>query len=163
VWTHRDVRDAVASTPYALPSLPDGVGFNIAFRRMIRSGPSDGVPVEDLGVRGEPYAMTKNDLLNHNSDLLRHCIELLRTQAQTARSRPGAARRGARSPLAVGWAAARGASPSGKTPRRRKRSRVASCAGPRDSGSKASWRDSVSIAATSASTRTSTASTAKAQ
>jgi peptidase S41-like protein len=77
VWTHYDVREALAETAYALPALPDGIGYSIAIRRAIRSGESDGVPIEDLGIEGLPYAMTKDDLLYDNRDLVEFCARHL--------------------------------------------------------------------------------------
>lgn len=70
VWTSNDMLEALADTPFALEALPDGVQYSIAIRRATRSGESHGVPLEDVGVRGLPYAMTLNDLLNDNCDLL---------------------------------------------------------------------------------------------
>jgi hypothetical protein len=60
--------------------LSSGIGLSFAFRRATRSGPSEGLPIEDVGVAGAPYAMTRNDLLAGNVDLLAHCVGLLRQQ-----------------------------------------------------------------------------------
>lgn len=49
----------------------------MAIRRAIRSGRSDGVPIEDLGIRGIPYAMTRRDLLDGNRDLYGFCAQTL--------------------------------------------------------------------------------------
>jgi hypothetical protein len=35
------------------------------------------VPIEDLGVSGVPYEMTRDDLLRANRDLLAYCTALL--------------------------------------------------------------------------------------
>jgi hypothetical protein len=70
VWTDAQVRDALLGTDIDLPQLPGGVGFSLSIRRAIRSGPSDGVPIEDLGVAGIPYLMTRADLLDGNKNLL---------------------------------------------------------------------------------------------
>jgi hypothetical protein len=78
VWDYAELRRALAGSPIALPSLPSGIGLTFAFRRITRSGPSEGLTLEDVGVRGTPYAMTRNDLLFGNGDLLLHCIALLR-------------------------------------------------------------------------------------
>ena len=80
VWDYTDLRDALDGTPAALPRLPGGVALSFAFRRITRAGPSAGLTVEDVGVSGAPYAMTRDDLLAGNVDLLRHCVELLRKQ-----------------------------------------------------------------------------------
>jgi C-terminal processing protease CtpA/Prc len=77
VWTAAQLRDALASTDHALGALPDGVGYTLAIRRAIRSSLSDGVPIEDLGVSGVPYEMTRADLLHANRDLLAFCTDLL--------------------------------------------------------------------------------------
>ena len=44
---------------------------------MIRSACSDGIPLEDLGVTGTSYAMTRRDLLEGNADLIRFAASLL--------------------------------------------------------------------------------------
>ena len=49
----------------------------MAIRRAIRSGRSDGVPIEDLGIRGIPYELTRRDLLEGNRDLLSFCAQTL--------------------------------------------------------------------------------------
>jgi len=77
VWTSAQLRDALAGTDHALGPLPVGVGYTIAIRRAIRSSRSDGVPIEDLGVSGVPYEMTRADLLHGNRDLLAFCTDLL--------------------------------------------------------------------------------------
>jgi len=53
------------------------VRFTLAIRRAVRSGPADGVPIEDLGIAGIPYAMTRNDLENDNADLIAFCARQL--------------------------------------------------------------------------------------
>jgi hypothetical protein len=73
VWTDAHLRDALVATPYAFPPLPAGAGLTMSVRRAVRSGPSDGVPIEDLGVSGTPYTMTTADLLHGNRDLLAFC------------------------------------------------------------------------------------------
>ncbi len=84
VWGHDEVREALAGTESALPALPHGVGYTLAFRRAVRSAGSDGIPVEDLGIAGTPYAMTRADLLDSNSDLVAFCGDLLAQQEYTA-------------------------------------------------------------------------------
>jgi len=73
VWTSEDLRDALAQTDFAVDGLPEGVAYSIAIRRATRSGVSEGLPIEDVGVRGIPYAMTSDDLLKDNCDLLAFC------------------------------------------------------------------------------------------
>lgn len=77
VWTHFDLREALEGTAFALPDLPLGIGFTLAIRRATRARASAGLPIEDLGVRGLPYVMTRNDLLAGNRDLIAHCAGLL--------------------------------------------------------------------------------------
>ena len=77
VWTDSDLRDALNGTSYAFSQLPDGVGFTMAIRRAVRSGESDGIPIEDLGISGIPYAMTEADLRRDNRDLMRFATDLL--------------------------------------------------------------------------------------
>jgi hypothetical protein len=47
-------------------------------RRAIRSAAGDGIPIEDLGIPGIPYEMTRADLMNGNKDLLGFCTDMLR-------------------------------------------------------------------------------------
>ena len=63
VWTSSQLRDALDGTDHALAALPGGAHFTIAFRRAIRSADGDGIPIEDLGIPGIPYEMTRRDLL----------------------------------------------------------------------------------------------------
>ena len=46
----------------------------------VRTG--DGIPIEDLGIPGIPYEMTKNDLMHSNKDLLAFCTRLLNDVGQ---------------------------------------------------------------------------------
>jgi hypothetical protein len=78
VWTASQLRDAVGGTDEAWPAMPNGSGFTISFRRAIRSGTGDGIPIEDLGIPGQPYEMTTADLMNGNKDLLAYCAGLLK-------------------------------------------------------------------------------------
>jgi hypothetical protein len=80
VWDYSDLRQALADSPVALPLLPDGIGLSFSFRRATRSGPSEGIPIEDVGVSGTPYAMTRDDLLFDNSDLIGTCVAILKQQ-----------------------------------------------------------------------------------
>jgi hypothetical protein len=80
VTTYADLRQDLTGSEAALPLLPDGIGLSLAFRRATRSGPNEGLPIEDVGVEGTPYAMTRDDLLLDNRDLITTCIEELRNQ-----------------------------------------------------------------------------------
>jgi len=84
VWDYEDLRPLMAGTDFELPALPDGIGMSFAFRRATRAGPSEGLPIEDVGIGGEPYAMTRDDLLAGNPDLLAHCFALLAKQRQSS-------------------------------------------------------------------------------
>ena len=84
VWEYADLKKALQGTPLALPPLASGIGLSFAFRRATRSGPSEGLTIEDVGIAGTPYAMTRNDLLAGNGDLLMHCVELLRAEPPSA-------------------------------------------------------------------------------
>lgn len=86
VWEYDDLRKALSGAPIGLPSLSSGIGLSFAFRRATRAGPSEGLTIEDVGVAGTPYAMTRNDLLAGNGDLLLRCVALLRQQPLSAMS-----------------------------------------------------------------------------
>ena len=81
VWGDLQLSEALTGTPFEFDPLPDGVHFTMAIRRAIRSGRSDGVPIEDLGIRGIPYALTRRDLLEGNRDLHSFCARTLRDWA----------------------------------------------------------------------------------
>ena len=78
VWDYKDLRAALKGTADALPKLPDGIGLTLSLRRATRSGPSEGLAIEDVGVAGPSYAMTRADLLHSNRDLMAYCVSLLR-------------------------------------------------------------------------------------
>jgi hypothetical protein len=78
VWTSAQLRDALSGTDHQQARMPAGTGFTMAFRRAIRSAAGDGIPIEDLGIPGIPYEMTRADLMNGNKDLLRFCTDMLR-------------------------------------------------------------------------------------
>ncbi|MEL7166458.1 MAG: S41 family peptidase [Pseudomonadota bacterium] len=51
--------------------LPGGYDLNLSMRRAYRTGPSVGLPIEDLGVPAHVvHRLTKRDLLEQNADLL---------------------------------------------------------------------------------------------
>jgi hypothetical protein len=83
VWDYAELKSALAGSPLELPALPDGIGLSFSFRRATRAGPNEGVPIEDIGIRGTPYAMTRDDLLAGNRDLLSDCIARLRQMPLT--------------------------------------------------------------------------------
>jgi len=84
VWDYEYLRALMAGTDFELPVLPAGIGMSFAFRRATRAGPSEGLPIEDVGIRGAPYAMTRDDLLAGNPDLLAHCFELLKKMRRSS-------------------------------------------------------------------------------
>jgi hypothetical protein len=83
VWGSEDLCAALDSTDKPLPRLPAGVRFTVAVRRAVRSGDADGMLIEDAGIPGQPYAMTRQDVLNGNEDLIEHCGEILAAQPRT--------------------------------------------------------------------------------
>jgi hypothetical protein len=78
VLQYGDLRNALAGSPAALPTLPDGIDLSFSFRRATRARASEGLPIEDVGVEGIPYDMTRDDLLNGNVDLMAGCIGILK-------------------------------------------------------------------------------------
>jgi hypothetical protein len=78
VWTSDDIQYAYHAAGRGLPPIPRGISFSISVRRMIRSGRSAGLAVEDVGVAGDDrHEMTSNDLMNGNVDLAEFCTGLL--------------------------------------------------------------------------------------
>jgi hypothetical protein len=78
VWTSDEVQYAYHAARRDLPPLPPGIGFTISVRRMVRSGDSAGLAIEDVGVLGEDeYDMTERDLVEENNDLIDYCARLL--------------------------------------------------------------------------------------
>jgi hypothetical protein len=78
VWTAADVEYAYHAAHRTLPPLPPGIGYTIAVRRMVRTGRSAGLAVEDVGVVGdEEHETTERDLVDDNADLLERCTGLL--------------------------------------------------------------------------------------
>lgn len=85
VWEHTDVESALVATEFARPPLPAGISYTLAVRRATRSGPFDGLAIEDVGVAGDlSYAMTRRDLIEDNRDLLAFCGRLLRRLPRTS-------------------------------------------------------------------------------
>jgi hypothetical protein len=78
VWEYGDLRKALAGSTAELPVLPNGIDMTFSFRRATRARANDGVPIEDVGIQGTPYAMTENDLLHDNQDLIARCIAELK-------------------------------------------------------------------------------------
>jgi hypothetical protein len=83
VWSSDDLRAALAAAEEPLPPLPHGVSFTLALRRAVRSGDADGTLIEDAGVSGQSYAMTKADVLDRNVDLIEYCCKILAAQPLT--------------------------------------------------------------------------------
>ncbi len=83
VWGADDTRAALAAANAPLPPLPHGVGFTVAIRRAVRSNDAAGTLIEDAGISGQPYDMTRDDLFKGNRDLIEHCGELLAAQPRT--------------------------------------------------------------------------------
>ena len=83
VWDSEDLRAALAAAKSPLPALPTGVSFTLAVRRAVRTNDAEGTLVEDVGVAGQPYEMTRRDIMSANRDLIEHCAELLAAQPRT--------------------------------------------------------------------------------
>jgi hypothetical protein len=83
VWDSDDLRAALDSAKRPLPALPAGVRFTVAVRRAVRSGAADGTLIEDAGVPGQPYTMTREDIFGGNQPLIEHCAEILAAQPFT--------------------------------------------------------------------------------
>jgi len=83
VWGSEDLRAALSAAKAPLPRLPDGVHFTMAVRRAVRGSAADGTLIEDAGVPGQPYEMTRNDIFRKNRDLIELCGELLASQPRT--------------------------------------------------------------------------------
>jgi hypothetical protein len=76
VWDHDLLRQVLPQGPFS--ALPQGASMRVSIRRVIRSGPRRGVPLEDLGVQPDAlHHMTKNDLLSDNADLLARASQML--------------------------------------------------------------------------------------
>jgi C-terminal processing protease CtpA/Prc len=86
VWDYAELRAALAGSPIQPPALPDGIGLSLSYRRATRSGPSEGLPIEDIGIAGASYTLTRDDLLAGNRDLIAHCISLLKEGPLTGMS-----------------------------------------------------------------------------
>jgi len=83
VWTSDDLSAAMNPAGLPLPVLAHGANFTMALRRAVRSGDADSVLIEDAGIAGQPYAMTKRDIFDGNRDLIEHCAEILAAQPVT--------------------------------------------------------------------------------
>ena len=83
VWSSDDLRAALAAAKSPLPTLPAGVSFTVAVRRAVRSNDAEGTLVEDVGVSGQPYDMTRRDIFGGNRDLIEHCAAMLAAQPRT--------------------------------------------------------------------------------
>lgn len=83
VWGSDDVRAALEAAGQPFPRLPSDIRFSVAVRRAVRSNDADGTLIEDAGVRGQPYAMTHDDIFRDNRDLIAHCAEILSAQPWT--------------------------------------------------------------------------------
>jgi len=83
VWQFENLRAILKSADVHLPELPQKINLTVALRRVVRVGTADGMLIEDIGVQGQSYAMTENDLLNQNQDLMNFCGKLLANRAWT--------------------------------------------------------------------------------
>jgi hypothetical protein len=84
VWFWEHVTRALSGTGHALASLPEDVGFTVAFRRCLRAGPVAGLGIEDVGVLGHiERSLTLTDLTEKNKDLMDFCGRLLASEPVT--------------------------------------------------------------------------------
>lgn len=83
VWDSDDLRLALRAARRPLPRLPAGVGFTVAVRRAVRTGDAEGTLIEDAGVPGQRYDMTRDDIFERNRDLTERCGEMLAAQPWT--------------------------------------------------------------------------------
>ena len=63
--------------------LPPNVSFTVAVRRAVRSGVADGTLIEDAGIVGQSYDMTRDDIFHGNRDLMEYCGKILASQPRT--------------------------------------------------------------------------------
>ena len=83
VWDSNDLRAALAAAEHPLPDLPPNVSFTVAVRRAVRSGVADGTLIEDAGIVGQSYDMTRDDIFHGNRDLMEYCGKILASQPRT--------------------------------------------------------------------------------
>jgi hypothetical protein len=83
VWESQDVVAAMQAADISLAELASGVNFTLSVRRAVRSGDADGVLIEDSGIAGQPYEMTRRDIFAKNQDLIDHCGAILAHQPRT--------------------------------------------------------------------------------
>ena len=83
VWTSDDLSAAMKAAGHPLPVLAEGANFTMAFRRAVRSGSSESVLIEDSGIAGQAYSMSRRDIFEGNVDLIEYCGKLLAAQPWT--------------------------------------------------------------------------------
>jgi hypothetical protein len=83
VWSSDDLSAAMKAAGHPLPALAKGANFTMAFRRAVRSGSSEGVLIEDSGIAGQSYSMSRRDIFEGNVDLIEYCGKLLASQPWT--------------------------------------------------------------------------------
>jgi hypothetical protein len=87
VWTYEQITARLdPESPSFPPGLLGGTSLRVAVRRAVRSGASDGLPIEDIGVTVPPdhvHTLTRRDLLEGNHDLLRFAAGTLMTGPPT--------------------------------------------------------------------------------
>lgn len=78
VWPHDYIVTLLPDMPTIRP-LPGGAKLRVAARRCTRTGGSEGLPIEELGIRADQlHAITEADLLRDNVDLKAAAIALIR-------------------------------------------------------------------------------------
>ena len=83
VWGSDDLRAALDAAERPIPDLPPNVSFTVAVRRAVRSGAADGTLIEDAGIAGQSYEMTRDDIFQGNRDLMEYCGKILASQPRT--------------------------------------------------------------------------------
>jgi hypothetical protein len=82
-WLHEQLREKLEKVAPSVPlkKLPGEAQMGLAIRRSSRVGRNAGSFLEDEGVKRDvPYAITRNDILNHDRDLLRFACGQLGAQ-----------------------------------------------------------------------------------
>ncbi|MCC6523596.1 MAG: hypothetical protein IT373_13145 [Polyangiaceae bacterium] len=86
VWEAEDLAAALRAAGQPLPDLPAGASFRMALRRAVRSNDAEGTLIEDAGIGGQPYDMTRDDIFEGNRDLIEHCAGILAAEPGTGLS-----------------------------------------------------------------------------
>ena len=84
IWTPDLIAQSVVGTEHALPPLPGGIAYTVAFRRAVRVRQMAGAVIEDVGIAGHVRRpLTRRDLTQDNEDLLAFCARFLASERRT--------------------------------------------------------------------------------